>query len=101
MTDAIISPYCVALIDAPSSLPSDARIAAVSRYARELERSLGAPDKVAEAFRIVSNLEGISIISAEDVAAVDAWQKAVAIARDRALSVIGDVDEAYFEVRLN
>ncbi len=101
MTEAVYSPYSVALIDAPSALPVDARIAAESRYARELERALGVPEQVADAFRIVSNLEGSPIVSARDLVVADGWQKAAATARERALSAIGDVNEAYFEVRLN
>lgn len=101
MPEVVHTPYTVALIDAPSSLPADVRIASENRYARELERALGVPEQVADAFRIVSNLEGISIVSADDLVVVDGWQKAAAAARDRALSAIGDVNEAYFEVRLN
>lgn len=38
--------YIVALCDAPSSLPADAKGAAEARYARELERALGGQEQV-------------------------------------------------------
>ena len=39
--------YIVALCDAPSSLPADAKGAAEARYARERERALGGQEQVA------------------------------------------------------
>ncbi|WP_312305594.1 hypothetical protein [Pulveribacter sp.] len=92
--------YTVALRDAPSSLPADARITAEARYARELERALGGPEQVATALDAVLSLEGADMISAADKAMAERWQKAAGTARDRALSQIGEVEEAYFEVRL-
>jgi len=91
--------YTVALRDAPSSLPADARITAEARYARELERALGGPEQVATALDAVLSLEGADMISAADKAMAERWQKASGTARDRALSQIGEAEEAYFEVR--
>lgn len=92
--------YTVVLRDAPSSLPADARIAAETRYARELERALGGPEEVATALDAVLSLEGADMISTADKAMAERWQKASGTARDRALSQIGEAEEAYFEVRL-
>lgn len=92
--------YTVALRDAPSSLPANAKIAAEARYARELERALGGPEQVAAALDAVLSLEGADIITAADKGLAERWQKASAMARDRALAQIGEVEEAYFDVRL-
>lgn len=100
MEIATESPYTVALRDAPVSLPVDAQIAAETRYARELERALGGPEQVAAALDVVLSLEGADMITAADKAMAEKWQKASGTARERALSPIGEVEEAYFEVRL-
>ncbi len=92
--------YIVALRDAPSSLPADAKIATEARYARELERALGGQEQVAATLDSVLSLEGADIITKADKALADRWQKASATARERALAQIGEVEEAYFDVRL-
>ena len=92
--------YTVALRDAPSSLPADARIAAETRYARELERALGGPEQVATTLDTVLSLEGADMITDADKALAGRWQKASGTARERALSQIGETEEAYFEVRV-
>lgn len=92
--------YIVALLDAPASLPLAAKIAAETRYARELERAFGGPEQVAAALDAVLSLEGADAISAADQALAERWQKASGTARDRALAQIGEVEEAYFDVRL-
>lgn len=51
--------YIVALRDAPSSLPADAKIAAEARYARELERALGGQEQVAATLDSVLSLQGL------------------------------------------
>lgn len=94
------SPYTVALLDAPASLPPTAKIAAETRYARELERALGGPEQVAAVLDSVLSLDGADVVSAADKALAERWQKASGTARDRALAQIGEVEEAYFEVRL-
>ncbi len=95
------TPYRIALCDVPSSLPGEARLAAERRYARELERALGGPYEVAAACEVMASLEGADMVSAIDQAVAHRWLKAAATARERALSHIGDADEAYFDVRLN
>ena len=92
--------YIVALCDAPSSLPADAKGAAEARYARELERALGGQEQVAAILDAVLSLEGAEIITESDKALAERWQKASTTARDRALAQIGEVEEAYFDVRL-
>ena len=57
MEAAVESLYTVALRDAPSSLPADARVAAEARYARELERALGRSAQVATTLATVLSLE--------------------------------------------
>ena len=99
MEAAVESLYTVALRDAPSSLPADARVAAEARYARELERALGGPEQVATTLDVVLSMEGSDMVSAVDLEVAERWQKASSTARDRALSQIGEADEAYFEVR--
>ena len=92
--------YVVAFRDAPSNLPADAKIAAEARYARELERALGGPEQVATTLDSVLALEWADVISAADKKLAELWQKASGTARERALAQIGEVEEAYFEVRL-
>ncbi len=48
----------------------------------------------------VLSLEGADIITKADQALAERWQKASATARERALTQIGEVEEAYFNVRL-
>ena len=100
MEASLQSPYVVALRDAPTSLPTQARITAEARYARELERALGRPEQVAAALDAVYSLEGADVITPADKVLAERWQKASTVARDRALGQIGEVEEAYFEVRL-
>lgn len=99
MSEVLETPYIVVLRDAPASLPADAKIAAEARYARELERALGGPQQVADTLNAVYALEGADVISSTDKKMVENWQKASTLARDRALAQIGEVEEAYFDVR--
>ena len=100
MEAAVESRYTVALRDAPSSLPLDAKIGAEARYARELEKAFGSPENVAATLDSVLSLEGADVVSGADKKLAERWQKASGTARDRALAQIGEVEEAYFEVRL-
>ncbi len=95
------SPYRIMLCDVPSSLPGEARLAAERRYARELERALGGPYEVVAACEVIASLDGADMISEVDQAVAFRWQKASSTARERALSHIGDAEEAYFDIRLN
>ena len=100
MNAVVESLYTVALRDAPANLPEDARLVAEARYAREQERALGGCEQVAATLETVLSLEWADDVSAADMAQAARWQKASAIARDRALSQIGDAEEAYFDVSL-
>ena len=100
METAIATPYTVALHDAPADLPADAKIAAEARYARELEKAFGGAEQVAAALDAVLTLVGADVASAADKKLAARWQNASSTARDRALAQIGEVEEAYFEVRL-
>ena len=99
MEAAIEFPYTVALRDAPDSLPADAKIAAEARYARELEKAFGGAEQVAATLDAVLSLEGADVVSGADKKLSARWQNASSTARDRALAQIGEVEEAYFEVR--
>lgn len=94
------TPYSVALRDAPASLPQQLKDAAEARFARELERVYGGQDQVADAASTVRALEGADMITRAEKDQLDRWYKAAATARERALAQIGDVDEAYFDVRV-
>ncbi len=99
--DTIETTYTVALRDYPE-LPSKERIAAEARYTRVLERKLGGPEVVADALRTVMQLEESdgSDTSAEDRAMAAQWTKAANAAREAGYQGLGEVDGAYFEVRL-
>lgn len=95
-----IAPYSVVLRDAPSTLPPDLKASAEARYTRELERAYGGTDQVAEAAAIVRSLEGADMITRAEKDQLDRWYKVCVTARERALAPIGEVDEAYFDVRV-
>ncbi len=91
----------VALRDYPE-LPSKERIAAEARYIRVLERKLGGPEAVADALRTVMQLEESDGGDAgpEELATASLWTKAANAAREAGYQGLGEVDGAYFEVRL-
>lgn len=93
--------YTVALRDYPE-LPPRERCAAETRYTRTLERKLGGPEVVAEALRAVMQFEESdgSDASAEDLAMARQWTRAAQAAREAGYQGLGEVDGAYFEVRL-
>lgn len=99
--EAIETTCTVSLRDYPE-LPSRERMAAEARYLRVLERKLGGPEVVAEALRAVMQFEESdgSEASAEDLALVGQWTKAANAAREAGYQGLGEVDGAYFEVRL-
>ena len=99
--DTIETTYSVALRDYPE-LPAKERTAAEARYLRVLERKLGGPDVVADALRAVMQLEESdgNDVSAEDLAMCGQWTKAANAAREAGYQGLGEVDGAYFEVRL-
>lgn len=94
------SPYFVVLRDAPSSLPPQAKAAAEARFAKELERTYGGPDQVAAAASTVQALENADMITRAEKDQMDRWYKAALTARDRALAQVGEMECAYFDVRV-
>lgn len=100
--EAVETVYTVALRDYPE-LPLRERSAAENRYGRVLERKLGGPEVVADALRAVMLLEESdgSDASAEDLALARQWTRAAQAAREAGYQGLGEVDGAYFEVRLS
>ncbi|MDZ7862086.1 hypothetical protein [Acidovorax sp.] len=99
--EAIETTCTVALRDYPE-LPPKERMAAEARYLRVLERKLGGAEVVAEALRAVVQLQESdgSEASPEDLALAGQWTKAANAAREAGYQGLGEVDGAYFEVRL-
>lgn len=99
--EAIETTCTVALRDYPE-LPPKERMAAEARYLRVLERKLGGAEVVAEALRAVVRLQESdgSEASPEDLALAGQWTKAANAAREAGYQGLGEVDGAYFEVRL-
>jgi hypothetical protein len=99
--ETIETTYTVALRDYPE-LPSKERMAAEARYVRVLERKLGGAEVVADALRAVMQLEESDggEARAEDRTLAAQWTKAANAAREAGYQGLGEVDGAYFEVRL-
>lgn len=89
--------YTVAPCDFPD-LPAKERIAAEVRYARALERRLGSHSEVATALLGMLALEE-GELNVESQALVTRWRAANSAARTQGLQGLGDVAEAYFDVR--
>lgn len=92
--------YSIRLKDFPGGLAAPERIKIETSFARELERILGGPEQVAAAIDTMEALEESppEVLSADDQAAVKAWSKASAAARQVALREVGDADGCYFDV---
>lgn len=93
--------YIVALHDYPQ-LPVQQQIEAEVRYSRTLERLLGGPDTVVTVLEAVQHLADADggEASEDDQHLAKSWNKAHEAARAAGLQGLGDVHEAYFEVRL-
>lgn len=93
--------YTITLQDAPADLPERARQDAEQRFRRTLERSLGGPDAVLDAYHAWQHTEDSveSEISAEDMMLAKHWIAAATRARNDGLRDFGE-SEAYFEVRM-
>ena len=94
-------PYTVALVDA-QGLPSAARIAAETRYAASLERSLGGADQVVEAlraWRVASEAEATDVDRATFQRAM-CWPRAANLAKQAAFRDLGEFPGAHIEVTL-
>jgi hypothetical protein len=93
-------PYTVALQEA-RDLPVRDRIDAEVRFARELERTLGGEDAVADVYRswITANESEATHLDTDTAEKAVRWPRAADAASHAALSKVG-MCEAYFEVRL-
>lgn len=93
-------PYSVALRDYPEDLRATERMRIETRYAQELENAYGTADKVAAALDCMQALEvqPAGALSAGDLAMVQQWAKANAVARKAALQEFGDAATCRFEV---
>jgi hypothetical protein len=83
-------------------LPSSNRIAAETRFAKVIERSLGGPEAVATTYRA---WVCVSESSASDIDQATAslgvmWPRAYDAARDAGFRELGEMPSAHFEVRL-
>ena len=94
------SPYSVSL-QRFEALPASDRIAAEIRFAKELERSLGSGEAVAEVYRAWCNTAeaDASKLSAATSPLAVKWPKAFDAAQRAGLKNIGEGD-AHFELRL-
>ncbi|WP_460479350.1 hypothetical protein [Comamonas humi] len=94
--------FTVALRDYPEDLPAKNRLAAETRYTRELTRQFGSPEQVAAALDTLQSLEDFppESVSPSELALVKQWGKATNAARQAGFRDLGEVEEAYFEVQL-
>jgi hypothetical protein len=94
-------PYIVALVDAVEP-PSTARIEAEKRFAASLEDSLGGAEQVAAVLKAwhAANDSSIEDIDARTAEVAVRWPRAVDQAQQVAMSKIGELPGAHFEVRL-
>ena len=84
------------------SLPAPLRISAEVRYARALERALGGPVAVVEAYQAwtAANESAADELSAEEAERARRWARAAEAARLAGFQEIGAEEDAFFEVRL-
>ena len=100
--ELIETTYTVTLRDYPEELPARERIAAETRYAKELDKQLGGPEQVAAALDTMTNLEESppEVVSPGDLTLLKAWGKASVAAKQAGFRDLGEGEGAYFEVRL-
>lgn len=100
--EVIESTYTVSLQDYPEQLPAKERIAAETRYAKELEKQLGGPEQVAAALATMNDLEQSppDVASPGDLTLLNAWGRASTAARQAGFRGLGEADGAFFEVQL-
>ncbi|VCU71352.1 hypothetical protein PIGHUM_03433 [Pigmentiphaga humi] len=93
--------YTVTLQDYPQ-IPDDLRQQAERRYARALEKSLGGSEALALAYKAWNWAEeSFGDLSEEEKTLALRWQRAALKAAQEGFSSLGQVDSAYFEVRLD
>lgn len=94
--------YTVALTDYPD-LPAKEKMAAEARYCKALERKVGPPEDVVHALKAVERLaddsDGIGLTD-EARRLVGQWHLACNAARTAGLQGLGDVPEAWFDIRV-
>lgn len=95
-------PYTVALEEA-NDLPPPERIAAEVRFVREIERTLGSSEDVANVYRAWLEASESDVASLANATAILAarWPLAAEAAYRAGLKGIGDIGEAHFELRLS
>jgi len=92
--------YTVSLQDYPQ-LPEELRSQAERRYARTLEKTLGGANAIVEAYKAWSNAEDAhDELSDHERQLALRWQKAAMRAAQEGFAALGQVDEAYFELKL-
>lgn len=92
-------PIAVTIQDYPGLQP-DISAKAINRFRNELERRLGNRlDAALKAFQTVSE-SGAEDLSKEEIGLADDYAKAYDAARTVGFRDMGDVQEAYFDVRL-
>ena len=95
--------YTVTLTDYPG-LPAKERIAAEARYCKALERRIGPPEDVVHALKAVERLADdgdVSELTDEARRLVSQWHLACNTARTAGLQGLGDLPEAWFDVRVS
>ena len=100
--EVIESTYTVSLQDYPEQLPAKERIAAETRYAKELEKQLGGPEQVTAALATMNDLEQSppDVVSPGDLTLLNASGRASTAARQAGFRGLGEADGAFFEVQL-
>jgi hypothetical protein len=94
--------YTVSLTDYPE-LPEKEQLAAQARYCKALERRIGSPEDVVEALKVMERLADdgdVSELSEETLRLVNQWRLACVTARTAALQGLGDLPEAWFDIRV-
>lgn len=94
--------FTVALRDYPEDLPAKDRIAAETRYIKELTRQFGSPEQVAAALDTMHSLEESppEVVAPSELALLKHWGKATNAARQAGFRDLGEAEGAYFEVQL-
>ena len=92
--------YTVTLRDYPEQLTAQDRIAAETRFAKELERQLGGPEQVAAALQTMRDLEACppDVATPSTTTLLRQWGRASAAARQAGLRELGEAPGAFFDV---
>ena len=95
--------YTVVLNDY-SCLPAKERVAAEVRYCKALERRIGPAEDVVHVLKAVERLADdgdVSELTDEARRLVSQWHLACNTARTAALQGLGDLPEAWFDIRVS